>query len=151
MMRNVSVIAAGRCTFVAFCCAIIAPATDPVQMQRGISMLEDQIMRSKSQILVSGLCWRCDFFWRMPETTPIETLDRRGWGHKVRCVIRLTNMGEMDRSAKRRTNCLAIWLACTDTFEKSIGTFGSPYHGRPNGSASEIKSAPRSSLRRRTS
>ena len=34
-VRNVSVIAAGRCTFVAFCCAIIAPATDPVQMQRG--------------------------------------------------------------------------------------------------------------------
>ena len=43
----------------------------------------------------------------MPETTPIETLDRRGWGHKVRCVIRLTNMGEMDR----RLYVRSIWLA----------------------------------------
>src|SRR4029077_14262179 len=29
-----------------------------------------------------------------------------GWGHKVRCVIRLTNMGEMDRSAKTPSQLL---------------------------------------------
>src|SRR4029077_13754460 len=29
-----------------------------------------------------------------------------GWGHEVRCVIRLTNMGEMDRSAKTPSQLL---------------------------------------------
>ena len=30
----------------------------------------------------------------------------KAWGHKVRCVIRLTNMGEMDRSAKTPSQLL---------------------------------------------
>ena len=46
---------------VAFCLQLLRQLLTLCRCSAGISMLEDQVMRSKSQILVSGLCWRCDF------------------------------------------------------------------------------------------